>query len=1045
MAEPLASPGAPPKWVMDPETSPQESLRRRISIGEANRRTSSVQPNASQGNVSGSIRGSKSRLDHASVNQLAVETLDSLPPAGTLPTEKVPSNITIGMINSPSQRLSLTDRDQIPKTHSTVQIDASGDLHFGGGQASHASLSSSSTPVKGSAHSINRPDQLHRALARRRSLAHQQQNASTMSGLPTAVHPHMSVRSGMSKTSSKTSAVVPVIASKTLMQMSPSQHDSKKDLEAGGDVSHRSIMKTRSMHEMIDDHLVKHSSSKGEREGTDEKQKRRQNIWKRVCSIRTITVAIFLGMLLFNSLFIFLFLLFSSKSSIEDITFQVRTAITDDLVGRLNRTLALGEQVATVYADFVHLDYLHASTKADFENMLPYLMARLNATHDSVSSGWIMPVNELGGGCWGVLKKPDGTFSKWTVSDIIPATAASELPRMYGFGMDPITREWNTEPDYDLPSYTDYSAYEWFRMADPVNAPNRLVWTTPYIYDADGRAYMSVTRPAFDKNNNYIGLIGSDLILGRMSEILRNLAASSENSIIYMVNDETEEFIGSSDYTKNILCSGEASEGVVDGCEDAEVMTVEFAGLPQYMHDINALVKSKYGSWNNVKDPYYEEKSINSKRYFVSIIPFINQATNLAFTIVFMIDRATYLSKVDKTTNIAIAVVTVLILLSVIATFVFAVKITKPLMDVATKMDALFRHGNTSEITLADQEAEEGEMGQISGDDRKGNGSGTLVRGGTSRLAEIQALETSFITMKQSIRAFQKFVHPLVVQRIIWNEPGAAEVSVMRKEVSIFFSDIKNFTVLSEQLPIAVLITILSKYLDFMTKVIAQYEGIVADFIGDAIMAFWEDSPEHALQATQCALDQQKAMNAFNAMLSEKGYQPMTVRMGLHVGMVLVGNIGSEHRLKYGCVGDDVNLCSRLEGLNKRYNTRIICSQECADKWPTDTYESRALENVVVKGRTQATYLYELCGEVGGVEEKILQRNWEFTRLREAVEGLGGGGATGQPQVNEEAAENLLEEVDKYLAHHPEDLAGILLRDRLTSGNYAGAVKLTEK
>lgn len=195
-------------------------------------------------------------------------------------------------------------------------------------------------------------------------------------------------------------------------------------------------------------------------------------------------------------------------------------------------------------------------------------------------------------------------------------------------------------------------------------------------------------------------------------------------------------------------------------------------------------------------------------------------------------------------------------------------------------------------------------------------------------------------------------------------------------------------------------------------------------------------------------------MHAFNKMLAEKGYEPMTVRMGLHVGMVLVGNIGSEYRLKYGCVGDDVNLCSRLEGLNKRYDSRIICSQECVDKWVPGTYEARALENVIVKGRSTETWLYELCGEVGEVDAEVLERNREYGRLREAVAALAVG--VGQvsevksahplrPDVNEEKAEMLLEEIEGYLQKYPDDLAAVLLRDRLTSGNYAGAVKLMEK
>ncbi|KAJ3034151.1 hypothetical protein HDV00_005409 [Rhizophlyctis rosea] len=953
------------------------------------------------------------------------------------------------------RRPSLVSGDQHPpSTHGSINHLTT--------QMSVASLTPSATHTAtalGSTHSVNRQEPLNRHIARRRSIAARDPsimsgiapNVSALSGLPNAINPHLSVASKSSMGSGGVRS--PILASKQLMEMSSGSNlDHKKDLEAG--TPHPTLLKSRSMAEMVDDTLLK-SQPGGNGKELNEKEKRRQNFWKRVLSIRTITVAMFLGMLLFNSLFIFLFLLFSNKTSIMSMTDDMRETLTNNLMYRLQQITGTGEQVVQIYSELYRLNYFHTATVADFEAALPYMMSRLNATRNSINTMWIMPVNELGGGAWGVIKLPDGTFDKWTVSDIAPANAT--WPLGYQYGMDPVTRAWKTYPDYDyeIPAYTDYSFYDWTVALDPAKDPNKMIWTSPYIY-ADGRAYLSVSRCAFDNAGTFIGWVGSDLFLGLMTDTLQSLTTQSKNSIIYIVNTDTGELVGSSDFRYNVLCNGQINTNVLEMCTNTSVATVEFAGLPQYMRDINDIV----GNWSTITTTTTTSLHINSTTYFLSIQPFTNTQTSLSWAIVILLDRATYLSSVDRATNIAIAVVVVLIIVSAGVTLTFAIKITKPLMDVATRMNMLFKAHSTSSNTMVvgeEGEGEGGEGGGKGGEERGGEGK-AVAKASTSKLAEIQALESSFNTMKSSIRAFQKFVHPLVVQRIIWNEPGAAEVSVMRKEVTIFFSDIKNFTVLSESLPVAVLITILSKYLDFMTKVIARYEGIVADFIGDAIMAFWEEEPDHALRATQCALDQQKAMQAFNTMLATKGYQPMTVRMGLHVGTVLVGNIGSEHRLKYGCVGDDVNLCSRLEGLNKRYNTRIIVSQELVDKWESRTYESRALENVVVKGRTHATYLHELCGEAGEVEAEIVSRNQDFTRLRVAVEGLGGGVSSdrrestdqkgrksGHVQDSEEAAENLLEEVERYLRKYPDDLAGVLLRDRLTSGNYAGAVKLTEK
>lgn len=157
---------------------------------------------------------------------------------------------------------------------------------------------------------MNRPDVLRNL--KRRSIGGT--HASVMSGLPSAIHPQLSTTSGMSKPSSAGSKA-PVVASKTLMQMSPGAALAK-DLEAGDeDPTHPSIQKTRSMQEMVDDSLLKHQVD--DTEANKKKETRCERFWRRVLSIRTVTVAMFSGMLLFNGLFIFLFLHFTNAASMK--------------------------------------------------------------------------------------------------------------------------------------------------------------------------------------------------------------------------------------------------------------------------------------------------------------------------------------------------------------------------------------------------------------------------------------------------------------------------------------------------------------------------------------------------------------------------------------------------------------------------------------------------------------------------------------------------------------------------------------------------------
>ncbi|KAI8916972.1 nucleotide cyclase [Powellomyces hirtus] len=534
--------------------------------------------------------------------------------------------------------------------------------------------------------------------------------------------------------------------------------------------------------------------------------------------------------------------------------------------------------------------------------------------------------------------------------------------------------------------------------------------------NVDNRPYVTLSEAAINPAGQWVGIVGTELTLGSVSTMLRDVASSaSSDAVLFIVNRVDRTVIGASNREISFHCSGEFVNSLCTGT--VTLLKPDSEYFPESYQQIEAMVNSHYGGWAGITYGSIFRTTIEGNAKFVNIAPLDTGKTNLKWAVVLMVNQSTFLARVNKSRDVAIGVFCALLTLSMALTFLFAMGITKPLAVVTNKMDGLFKAKvsrsqlpeNASDVTIYKE----------------------------SNLVEIRHLQASFEQMKSTIQGFQKFVHPLVVQRIVWNEPGAADICVARKEVSIFFSDIKDFTVLSERLPIAVLITILSKYLDFMTEIIARYDGIVADFIGDAIMAFWEDNPEHATMAVQCALDQQNAMGDFNQMLLGKGYEPMSVRMGLHVGMVLVGNIGSVHRLKYGCVGDDVNLCSRLEGLNKRYNTSIVLSDECKNKLPPDMFETRALEQVIVKGRSSATYLHELCGNRDTVHPNIAERNAVFEDLRKRLEAL--------DDAEGEAGQELLEEVEKYLMSYPSDTAGTLLRDRLTSGNISGPVKLNEK
>ncbi|MGE4294515.1 MAG: CHASE2 domain-containing protein [Campylobacterales bacterium] len=218
---------------------------------------------------------------------------------------------------------------------------------------------------------------------------------------------------------------------------------------------------------------------------------------------------------------------------------------------------------------------------------------------------------------------------------------------------------------------------------------------------------------------------------------------------------------------------------------------------------------------------------------------------------------------------------------------------------------------------------------------------------------------------KELIRAkLAKKVSPSVVEDLLKN-PDLAILEGREREITIFFSDIRGFTSLSEAMgsPKA-LIKFLNNYMTPMTDIIMKDGGTVDKFIGDAIMAYWNapgEVPHHQDAAVTAALEQIEALHELNVQLKAENKPTIDIGIGLNTGLATVGEMGSEGRADYTVIGDPVNLASRLEGLNKPYGTHIIISEytKAGLKKP---YIIRELDRVRVKGKHEPVAIFEVMG-----------------------------------------------------------------------------------
>ena len=236
--------------------------------------------------------------------------------------------------------------------------------------------------------------------------------------------------------------------------------------------------------------------------------------------------------------------------------------------------------------------------------------------------------------------------------------------------------------------------------------------------------------------------------------------------------------------------------------------------------------------------------------------------------------------------------------------------------------------------------------------------------GSVAYVAIVEGREKRFIK-----NAFGKYLSPDVVAEIS-EDPSALTLGGEKRPLSLLFSDLEGFTSISEDRDAEELIALLNEYLHDMTQVVFDEGGYLDKYIGDAIMAFWnapkevEDHPDRALRA---AVVMQRKMRELNQRwgAGDGDYQPLRVRIGVHTGEVVVGNVGGEERFDYSAIGDAVNLASRLEPANKTYDTLNMVS-EVTLAAARDEYRVRELDLIAVKGKEEPVRVFELL-ELRGV------------------------------------------------------------------------------
>ncbi len=441
----------------------------------------------------------------------------------------------------------------------------------------------------------------------------------------------------------------------------------------------------------------------------------------------------------------------------------------------------------------------------------------------------------------------------------------------------------------------------------------KTFWTNPYIFFENGKPGITVSCPIYDKYKKLKGVVAGDITLDGLSVFL-NGASLSNNSISFMIDSSG----------KLIACSGGHKIVSKRNGKLKRLMPFEL-GIPA----IKLATRYYLDNHNNIFS-----YNVNGEQYLAYFTKIPNKfGRNWIFAIV--APESDFTAPIKETLRTTILLAILGLMLAVLAAILLARQISQPIERLAQEIVKIknFEFDTTDEVK--------------------------------SHIYEIQQMSESVKIMKNSLKAFQLYVPATLVRQLI-NSGEPVTIGGQSRELTVFFSDIANSTTIAENIAPKDLMLQMSDYFDVMTQVIeTECNGTIDKFIGDAVMAFWGapiSNDQHAILAAKAALRCRREIDKLNEKWEKEGKYPFITRIGINTGYMIVGNMGSKKRMNYSVIGDEVNLASRLEKINKFYGTNIIISKG-THRYVQNDFICRPIDQIAVRGKHQGIMIYELMAQ----------------------------------------------------------------------------------
>jgi len=448
----------------------------------------------------------------------------------------------------------------------------------------------------------------------------------------------------------------------------------------------------------------------------------------------------------------------------------------------------------------------------------------------------------------------------------------------------------------------------WYVLA---KAEGRAVWSREYRLFTDQVPGITCAHPVYEADGTFAGAVGIDFRLGELAEFLKSLK----------IGDSGIAFIADSE--GNVLAYPEKSG-------------IEFDNVRSPRSPMKQSVKT--GWIKSALEKFIAEKQLrftyehHGASYIASFRPFPD-SFGRDWTLGIIVPEEDFIGPIARIHETTLLFSFWLMIIGGFLTSTLARELTDPIKSLTHEVERIQKLDFSGEISIK------------------------------SPITEIHAMSEAMNSMKKALGAFKKYVPSEIVQGLV-NRHDEARLEAHAEEITLMFTDISNFSSITERVTPSILMEQLSQYFDSIAAIIHKYDGTIDKYIGDSVMAFWGVSlanSKQAQHACRAAIDIITAIHELNEKWRQQGREIFATRIGINTGVSLVGNFGSSDRFNYTAIGDSVNIASRLEGLNKLYETEIIVSETTANAAGAD-FIFRPLDLVVVKGRQGSVKVYQLLG-----------------------------------------------------------------------------------